>query len=324
MELLHTAFRAMGSPCALRLHAETAARAREVAAAARAEVERIERKYSRYRDDSLATRINRSAGDAAGVEVDDETAALLDYAAIAWRESGGRFDPTAGVLRRAWNLRSGRVPAQAEIDALLPRVGWQRLRWERPRLVLPREMELDFGGFGKEYAVDRVAALCREAGIRHGLVDLGGDLAVLGPHPDGSPWRVGIRHPRQPGRALASLGLLAGAVATSGDYERCMVVDGRRYGHVLDPRTGWPVEGLASASVVADRCLVAGTATTIALLEGAGGPAWLAELGLPHLCVDARGRVSGSLAAIAGSSEGEPGAGHGDPLAAQPAAPHLP
>jgi thiamine biosynthesis lipoprotein len=290
----------MGSPCELHLHADSEARFEEIAQAAMAEIARLERKYSRYREDSLASRINASAGDPDGIELDDETASLLDYAALAWTQSGGLFDITSGVLRSAWDFRSGRLPAQKEIEALRPLVGWQKLRWQRPQLVLPLPgMQLDFGGYVKEYAADRVAELCRELGLRHGLIDLGGDLAVVGPHPDGSPWRVGIRHPRAPSGAIASLALARGGVATSGDYERCLVVDGRRYAHLLNPKTGWPVSGLASVTVVASHCLIAGTASTVAMLEGPRGGAWLDRLGLPSLRVDGDGKLSGSLALAA-------------------------
>ena len=250
------AFKAMGSPCELHLHGDAREALDAVAEAAIAEIARLEARYSRYRDDSLASRINASAGDPAGLELDAETASLLDYAALAWQQSGGLFDITSGVLRRVWNLRTGRIPEPAEIDALRPLIGWEKVVWQRPRLVLPiAGMQLDFGGYVKEYAADRVAELCRERGLRHGLVDLGGDLAVVGPHPDGSSWRVGIRHPRAPAGAIASLELFKGGIATSGDYERCMVVDGKRYAHILDPRTGWPVAGLASVTVAASHCL---------------------------------------------------------------------
>lgn len=290
----------MGSPCEIHLHDPSRDRADTVAAAAIDEVARLERKYSRYRPDSLASALNASAGGPRGVEVDDETAALLDYADTSHRESGGLFDPTSGVLRRAWDFRSGRLPSQEALDELLSRVGWQKVVWSRPRIALPLPgMEIDFGGFVKEYAADRAAALCRARGLGHGLVDLGGDLAVVGPHPDGAPWRVGIRDPRAPERAIATVGLARGAIATSGDYERFMMVDGVRYGHVLDPRTGWPVRGLASASVVADLCLVAGTASTVALLRGCDGSRWLDALGLPSLRVEATGALSGPLAAAA-------------------------
>jgi thiamine biosynthesis lipoprotein len=292
----------MGSPCELRLYGgdETPA----ILAAAQAEVARLEAKYSRYRDDSLATRINRSAGDAAGVEVDAETAHLLDYADACHRQSDGLFDVTSGILRRAWNLKSGKLPEPAEIDALLPLVGWTKLRWRAPRIVLPLAgMQLDFGGYVKEYAADRVAELCRRRGVRHGLVDLGGDLAIVGPHPDGSPWRVGVRDPRAPRQALGTLPVGWGGVASSGDYERCMIVAGVRYGHILDPRTGWPVRGLASVTVVASHCLVAGTLTTMAMLKGERGAAWLEASGAHCLWVAEDGRTGGSLAATRAPAE---------------------
>jgi thiamine biosynthesis lipoprotein len=157
-------------------------------------------------------------------------------------------------------------------------------------------MELDFGGLVKEYTVDRLAERCREFGIEHGLVDLGGDVRVIGPHPDGRPWVVGIRNPRAPEVAMSKISLVEGGLASSGDYERFMIVDGVRYCHILDPRSGWPVQGLSSVSVFASHCLIAGTATTIAMLKGQrDGIRWLDELGLPNLRMDREGRVSGTL-----------------------------
>ena len=290
----------MGSRCELHLHARTPKAASEVAAACRREVDRLEAKYTRFRDDSLTAHINRSAGDPEGVVLDEETAALLDYAATSHAQSAGLFDITSGVLRRAWDFHSARVPEPAELEELLQLVGWHRVRWDRPRLVLPRAgMQIDFGGYVKEYAADRAAELARNLGCQHGLVDLGGDIAVIGPHPDGAPWRVGIRDPRSTrDRALRRIDLYAGGVATSGDYERCMIVDGVRYGHILDPRTGWPVRGLASATVLASHALIAGTASTVALLQPAtDGAAWLESLGLPHVRVDSDGSVTERLGA---------------------------
>jgi thiamine biosynthesis lipoprotein len=291
-------FCAMGSPCELHLYAETDEHAEAAAERAIGEVARLERKYTRYRDDSLTAEINRSAGRQDGVVVDPETASLLDYAETSHRESGGLFDITSGILRQAWNFNGQRLPIQAEIESLLGRVGWQRVRWTRPRIVLPVEgMQIDFGGYVKEYAADRVAELCRDLGVGHGLVDLGGDLCVVGPHPNGSPWRLGIRDPGNPESAIASVCLSQGALASSGDYERCMIVDGRRYGHLLDPGSGWPVEGLAAISVVAPHCLIAGTASTVAMLKGRDeGPRWLDRLGLPSLRVTRDGGLGGSLA----------------------------
>lgn len=284
----------MGGPCELQLYADAAPDS--AFALGEAEVRRLEAKYSRYRDDSTTTLINRSAGQAAGIGVDEETAALLDFAQTAWQQSDGLFDISSGVLREVWDFKAQRVPSKAQIDAVLGRVGWQRLQWERPHLRLAAGMELDFGGIVKEYAADCARRMLHDAGLRHGLVELGGDIALLGPHPGGAPWQVGIRHPRNPERSIAAVELAGGAIASSGDYERYFESAGRRYCHILDATTGWPAAGIAAVSVVAEQCLVAGAASTIALLKGPGaGPAWLKSLGLPHLCVAANGELSGTL-----------------------------
>ena len=229
-------FRAMGSPCELRLYARTAEQAEYALAQAREAVEKLEARYSRYRPESLLSRINAAAGSDARIEVDPETAGLIDYAAQAWTQSDGLFDITSGVLRRVWDFKSDRVPSQSDIDLILPLIAWPSVEWRNPFVRLPRAgMELDFGGYVKEYAADVAAGACRDAGIEHGLVELGGDLRVIGAHPDGSPWRVGIRHPRALENAIAYVEVAEGAVASSGDYERCMIVDGRRYCHILNP-----------------------------------------------------------------------------------------
>jgi FAD:protein FMN transferase len=301
MKLHRYPFKAMGSLCELQLYATTQAQADAVAKLAQDELQRLETKYSRFRDDSLTTRINRSAGDAGGITVDEETAGLLDYAQQAWLQSDGLFDISSGVLRQAWDFKSKRLPSQAQLDAVLPRIGWQQLRWQRPRLVLPVGMELDFGGYVKEYAADSTARTCRQAGLRHGLVDLGGDIALIGPHPDGTAWQVGIRNPRAPEQAIARIPLQHGAIASSGDYERYMEVGGRRYCHILNPKTGWPVDGLSGISVVAEQCLIAGTMTTVAMLKGAvEGPRWLSSLGLPFLAIHADGRIERAGGSSAG------------------------
>jgi len=286
----------MGCPCELQLFAETQAQANRVAEAAIADIQRLESKYSRYRSDSLLSAINRVAAAGGSIEVDAETAGLLNYAAACHGQSDGLFDVTSGILRQAWRFELGALPDRALIQSLQDRIGWHKLRWQAPLLEFPLPgLELDFGGIVKEYAVDRAAALCLNAGVAHGVVNLGGDIKLIGPRADGRPWRVGLRHPRQQGAMIETLGLHEGAVASSGDYERCIIVDGVRYGHVLNPKTGWPVRHLAAVSVVGDYCVVAGSASTIAMLKEEHGPAWLEEMGLPHLWVDVEGRVGGSL-----------------------------
>lgn len=287
MALHRYSFRAMAAVNELQVHAATRPAAAAMAARAIDEVRRIEEKYSRYRPESVVSRINAAAG-GAPVRIDEETGKLLDYAEACYRHSRGLFDPTSGVLRRAWRFGAGAsLPSQEAIDALLPLIGWHRVERARGTIRLPLAgMEIDFGGFGKEYAVDRAALVLREEGAQSALVNLAGDLAILGPQPDGGPWRVGVRHPRMEEVAIAALPVASGAIATSGDYERFVEVDGVRHCHVLDPRTGRSARGFRSVTVHAPSCLVAGSASTIAMLMGAeAGLAWLASLDAAHFCV---------------------------------------
>lgn len=261
--------------------------------AAAAEVRRIEQAYSRYRADSLVSRINAAAGSGVAIEVDAETAGLLDFAARLHAQSDGLFDITSGILRRAWDFRSGRLPEPSALAALCARIGWRKVDWQPAarRIALTEPgMELDFGGFGKEYAADRAAAVLQAGGIQSGYVNLGGDLRVLGPRPDGRGWALGIRHPRADD-TLAGVELKSGALATSGDYERYLDIAGRRYCHLLDPRSGWPVQHWQSVSVIAPVCLAAGALSTVAMLKGPDAPAFLAAQQVPWLAVDASGAI---------------------------------
>ncbi len=277
----------MGCPCALHIEVADVAQADAALAITQAELLRLDRKYSHYRDDSLVAEFARLAGSDQWLEVDDETAGLLDFAALMHAQTDGLFDVSSGALTRLWDLQANRMPDPEAILQMLSLTGWHRIDWARPRLRIPvAGMRLDLGGVVKEYAADRVAMLCREAGIRHGMVDLGGDLAVIGAHADGSSWHVGIRLPDQPDRPAAHIEISDGGLATSGDYARCMIIDGRRYSHIVDPRNGMPIDSFASVSVSAANCLVAGAAATTAMLLGnPAGSDWLGELGLPHLCL---------------------------------------
>lgn len=281
----------MASRCEVRVAAASGQAADELARAAIAEVARIESKYSRYRADSALSLINAAAG-GGWREVDSETDALLDYAATLFDSSEGRFDITSGVLRRAWNFREARVPSPAELAPLLQLVGWDRVGRARGKVRLPLAgMELDFGGFGKEYAADRAAAALAAQGVRHGYVNLGGDLRVIGPQPDGSPWLIGIQDPRSETQLAASIAVSAGALATSGDYERFIEVEGKRYCHILDPASGYPPGHWRSVSVLAPLCIAAGSFATLAMLRGADALDFLDDSGLGYLAIDCEGQV---------------------------------
>lgn len=296
MALQRFTFRAMASVNEIQLAADSPGAGKTAARAASREVQRIEQKYSRFHADSLLSLINAQAG-GDPVPVDAETLGLLAFAAASHASSGGLFDPTSGVLRRVWRFDIPHVPTMAELAPVLALVGWDQVEVTDETVRLPRAgMELDFGGFGKEYAVDRAAAVLMEHGIECGMVNLAGDLAILGVQPDGLPWRVGIQHPRLSGTIVASLPVASGALATSGDYERYIDVNRVRHCHVLNPMTGQSARGIQSVTVHAPSCLVAGSAATIAMLKGAaGGLAWLEGLGLKHLVVTEGGAVTNTF-----------------------------
>ncbi len=274
------AFRAMGSPCEVRIDTTDRALAARLGGMAQAEALRIEYKYSRYRADSLLSRINASNGQP--VTVDSETAELLDCAAQFHALSEGRFDITSGVLRRVWRFdQSDHVPAETEVAAVLPFVGWDRVTWHRPEITLPSGMEIDFGGLGKEYAVDTTVLKLQAASPAPFLVNFGGDLRVSGPRANGARWRVAIESVETANTAEAMLDLASGALTTSGDARRYLLRDGVRFGHILDPRTGWPVrDPPRSVTVAAPTCMEAGLISTLAMLHGADAEAFLEAEGV--------------------------------------------
>jgi thiamine biosynthesis lipoprotein len=244
-----------------------------------AEAARIEAKFSRYRRGNVVDAINAANGRT--TIVDEETARLIDYAARLYELSGGKFDLTSGVLRRAWRFDgTDRLPSPESVAPLLRSVGWDKVRWRAPELTLEPGMELDFGGIGKEYAVDRAAALVRPLTTQC-LINFGGDLLALGPQSGERPWRVGIESLAADGVPAKQIELRVGALATSGDSRRFLLKDGKRYGHILDPTTGWPVEGAPrSVTVAAPTCTHAGMLATLALLRGRDAEMFLAAEGV--------------------------------------------
>ena len=274
-------FVAMASPCELLVDTDDRASATALVRAAEREARRIEHKFSRYRTDSLVHEINHSDGQP--VRVDEETALLLDYAATCHEVSDGMFDITSGALRRVWKFDGGdQVPSDAEVREALRHVGWHRVAWEDSTLTLPAGMEIDLGGVGKEYAVDHAAVLLAAQTRDAFLVNFGGDLFASGARRGGRPWGVGLDDPERTGEAvLDHIEFARGGLATSGDARRFVRWKGKRLGHILDPRTGWPVEDAPRSVTVLDRtCLEAGSLSTMAYLQGPGARAFLDQQGV--------------------------------------------
>ena len=276
-------FRCMASPCELLVETDNESLAGDLIALAQQEAMRIEQKYSRYRDDNIVYRINNSAD---RVKVDAETARLLDFAQTCYRISDGLFDITSGVLRQAWNFSAGSdIPQRQQVEALLPRIGWEKISWENQHLQVPLGMEIDFGGIGKEFAVDSVhSLLSRQIGCSF-LVNFGGDCHASGPQHDGSSWITGIENPRKPGDASAIIRLRQGALATSGDVYKFVQHDGLRYGHILNPKTGWPeANSPLSVTVAAPTCTEAGIMSTLAMLNGSQAEKFLDSQKVKYWC----------------------------------------
>jgi FAD:protein FMN transferase len=296
LEVFNFEFTAMGSPCSMQFFANSKLKAESVYRLAIDRIAQLERRYSRYRDDSLLAEINRRAGSNIKTPLDSETLALLQYADHCYRESKKLFDVTSGVLRQLWNGNQVELPTKSQIKDILPLIGWKKVQWDQETIYLPHSgMQLDFGGIVKEYAADAAAGLLLQQGIDSGIIELGGDIKVIGPLPDGQGWPVAIRDPRQPDKLIAQLKLTTGALASSGDYERFQLIDGVRYSHLLNPKTGWPVTGLRAVSIVAEHCVVAGSVATIAMLKANSGLAWLHSSGLPFLCCQSSGQIVNKL-----------------------------
>ncbi len=269
--LCRLTFQALGTKCLVQYVAAEREQGAAFEQAAVGWVEAFEAKYSRFRPTSLVSRINDAAG-REWVEVDEDMDQLLKLCQTLHGLTNGLLDPTALPLLRLWNYKAEHpvVPTEHQILAARRLVGWPKVQRAPGRVFLPEPgMALDFGGFGKEYAVDIVAQIALNHGIKDVLVDFGHDLRALGRPPGRGCWHVGLENPQRPGTVDGSIGVSGKGVASSGDYLRCFVINGKRYGHIVDPRTGWPVaNGCSQATVIANSCLHAGILSTTAFTLG--------------------------------------------------------
>jgi len=217
--------------------------------------QRVDSLMSNWTETSEVSRLNREAKGGRAAAANPEVVRVVDFAERVARESGGAFDITVEPLVRAWGFLGGtpRVPSQAEIDDALARVGYEKVHVDSAAgtVRLDGGVRVDLGGVAKGYGVDEAAEELRRAGVADALVDLSGNMAALGNAPGHEGWTVGIRDPAGAVPYLARLNLRGECVATSGDYEQFVDADGKRYGHILDPRTGYSARGLSSVTVVA-------------------------------------------------------------------------
>lgn len=280
-------FNAMASPCEVIVQSTDKQLVQALGNIVSAEVWRIEDKYSRYDQRSVCSAINTKAGQS--VAIDQETYLLLNFADQCYQLSDGLFDISSGGLRKVWSFHGGHIessqfPSLAQISAVMPYVGWENIHFDQQQITLIKGMEIDFGGIGKEYAVDRAILLTKQFTDKPVLVNLGGDLAVTSPRFNNATWQVAIEHPdidselAQDRAADMIVALKSGALATSGDARRFIIKDGIRYGHILNAKTGWPIANAPrSITVVAPQCIQAGILATLALLQGENAEQFLTQ-----------------------------------------------
>ena len=281
--ILTRSFRAMGSDCEFQLCFGGGSDSQFIFKCLQDELERLESKYSRFRKDSLLSQINLGKE----VNIDNETISLLEHAFNCFEQSEGLFDVTAGRLNSLWDFKKKKVPSQEEISYALSVTDFSKVSWNNGILSMPAGMNVDFGGIVKEYAADTLAVLAKKFGVRYGLINLGGDIAIVGNKPDGIAWKVGITDPRGTETEIASIDIYSGGLATSGDYKRYFIYEGKRYSHILNPKTGFPCAGLRAVSVAANLCTVAGSIATIAMLKDEPEAIkWLNDLGVPFVAMD--------------------------------------
>lgn len=245
-----TSFFAMDTYISLTAYGENGDTALEDA---KSKMEELEALWSATDENSEIYALNSSGGKTAAVS--NETRDLLEFALSMADETEGALDPTIYPVLLAWGFTTGenRIPEENELQALLQDVGYERIKIEGNEVTVPEGMKLDMGAVGKGYTGDVLTGILKEAGVTSALLDLGGNVQVIGTKPDGSRWRLGLRNPFDAEGYLGVLEIADAAVVTSGSYERYFIGDdGKRYGHIIDPATGYPAEsGLASVTIVA-------------------------------------------------------------------------
>lgn len=236
-----------------------------------AEIRRVDNVMSLHRDDSELARLNAAAG-IAPVAVSAELFAVISNALDMAQATEGSFDPTIKPLVEKWGFlwKEHRLPDPMELQAVLPLVNYRLVKLDPPRRTVCFEkpgLSLDLNGIAKGYAVDRAVEKLQHLGITNAMVRAGGDLRVVGSPPGRDCWRVQLEDPLRKGRRR-TIPLRDAAVSTSGNYENFFFANGRRYGHILNPRTGYPVEGVAACSVIAPTCMESDAWATALLVYG--------------------------------------------------------
>ena len=260
----------------------------ELLALCQDELQRLEYKFSSYHPDSITSQINQAAGTGAFVPLDAEARSLFVFINALWEESKHIFDPTTRILQECYDSSGALLASQEQLHGMLKLVGWRSFEiTDKGARLAHQGMLFDLNSCVRPYALDSLRKLLLKRDVRNAYIEMGEDVATIGKQPDGANWLIGVRIPKGTRAAIVRLKVNHQGFAVRGDFEHTFFQDGERYGRALSPIDGQPIPGLLSVAVVAENCLTACSAASIARLKTeATGLKWLEKLGLPWLAID--------------------------------------
>ncbi|MFT6051739.1 MAG: thiamine biosynthesis lipoprotein [Halioglobus sp.] len=285
--------RVLGSACHISLGGNIA-NSDELLALAKTELQRLEFKFDAFYSKSIVGQINSGAGKADLISLDGEARSLFDFTNALWEQSNHQFDPTVAIIG---NARSRSSKGPASLADKLAMVGWSRLELTPQGARLPTKgMLINLNSCVRPYAVDSVRRIFAKEGVKSAMISLDHDVATIGRQHDGANWLVGIKHPKGSGVAITRMKLNNKGYSVRGDFEHCKMIDSERYGSALSPVDGRPIPGLLSVGVMADTCLAACGAASIAHIKTEQAALrWLEQLGFPWVAVDMKLQCHGLL-----------------------------
>lgn len=266
-----------GAQCNIKFYYIGEERAREIIDVIDLELTRLDSLLNYFSEISLVTELNREAR----VQAPSDIIHLFNVSDSVSRLTDGLFDITVAPLLATWGFyrREKTLPIQSAVEQAMQLVDYRKLRITSDSIIMGAGMKVDLGGIAQGYAVDRAALILRQRHVKSAIIDIGGEVLAIGRSPQGRPWRVGIQNPRGDG-IIETIELENAAVSTSGDYEKFFIIEGKRYPHIINPRTGTPAQAFASVTVIADNATYADALSTALAIMGPTGIDFLESIEL--------------------------------------------
>ena len=271
-EIIQRKFQKMGSSFELTLVHEDPEKAERLIEESIAEIDRVEQLISSWNKDSQTSSVNKMAG-IQPQPVSKELYDLIERSNTLARLTDGAFDISYASVDKLWSFTGGEIqpPPDSLVKASVDKIGFEKIVMdaEQQTVFLPLiGMKIGFGAIGKGYVADRVKAFLQEQGVKAGIVNASGDMSAWGTQPDGSAWQVALVNPMNKSKVFSWFPLNNSAVVTSGDYERFLLIEGKRYGHIINPKTGYPSQGVVSCTVFAPKAELADALATALFVMG--------------------------------------------------------